>query len=87
MADLTPYDTGARAKPKVWKTKGDPDRYGKVDFKDAESATVATICLMWDSDEERYIVHIAPHQDISICIEYDTVTPVPLPDLTEEKDE
>jgi hypothetical protein len=47
---LTPYDTGERLQPGAWVTPDprrpeeyDRDRYGKVDFDDDESATLATI--------------------------------------------
>lgn len=39
---LSPYDTGARLEPQVWPVNGDPDRYGRVDFDDDESATQFT---------------------------------------------
>ncbi len=46
MSDLTPYDTGARAEPKVWPASpGYPDGYGKVDFDNDESATIATVWI------------------------------------------
>jgi hypothetical protein len=41
--DLTPYDTGARLEPKPWGKGVEPEHYGKVDFENDESATVATV--------------------------------------------
>lgn len=87
MADLTPYDTGARAEPHAWRPRvDDPDSYGKVDFEDDASQTVATVHIEWDNDEKRYVVVIVPAVDISVSVRYDTPEPVPLPDLTEEED-
>lgn len=45
QAELTPYDTGERLEPQPWTVElgSDPDRYGKVDFEDDESATIATV--------------------------------------------
>lgn len=41
---LTPYDTGARLEPHRWRERPtQPQDYGKVDFEDDESATVATV--------------------------------------------
>ncbi len=40
---LTPYDTGARLEPQPWPPDDDPDRYGRVDFDDDESATVLSV--------------------------------------------
>ena len=48
---LTPYDTGARAEPKVWTHATHPqnadefDRFGKVDFDDDTSTTIATVWI------------------------------------------
>lgn len=41
---LTPYDTGARAEPKLWPLTED-DNYGRVDFDNDESATLASVHL------------------------------------------
>lgn len=44
MPELTPYDTGDRLEPHRWRERPDqPEHYGKVDFDDDESATVATV--------------------------------------------
>lgn len=48
MADMTPFDTGARLEPRVWPAVDpdgilDEDRYGRVDFDDDESATVLNV--------------------------------------------
>lgn len=41
---LTPYDTGDRLEPHRWRERPDqPEHYGKVDFDDDESSTVATV--------------------------------------------
>lgn len=49
---LTPYDAGDRLQPMPWHTQPlnlpDPeeaDRYGKVDFDNDESSTVATLWI------------------------------------------
>jgi hypothetical protein len=52
---LTPYDTGKRLEPELWLKEGDSlDRpaedWGKVDFDDEESATVATLYIEKDAD-------------------------------------
>lgn len=39
---LNPYDTGERLEPSPWSLEH-PDRYGIVDFDDAERATVFTV--------------------------------------------
>ncbi len=57
MAELAPYDTGARLEPRPWVERvGDswvtgserlrdafPDDFGRVDFDDDEAATLATV--------------------------------------------
>lgn len=41
---LTPYDTGDRLEPHRWRERPtQPEHYGKVDFDDDESSTVATV--------------------------------------------
>lgn len=63
MSDLTPYDTGAVAEPFVWPPDGDPERYGKVDFDNAEGGTVATVRVVRQGG--RYVIQIeAPVGDI-----------------------
>lgn len=71
MSDmLNPYDTGHRAQPRVWTNMGDSlatlppierefaeDRFGKVDFEDDESRTVATVWIEKGADGE-HVVHI-----------------------------
>lgn len=46
MPELTPYDTGDRLEPHRWRERPDqPEDYGKVDFDNEESATVATVWI------------------------------------------
>jgi hypothetical protein len=61
MPRLTPYDTGHRAQPHVWPTGGgaDDDAFGKVDFDNDESATVATVYLELDDETGSYVVHVS----------------------------
>jgi hypothetical protein len=49
---LTPYDKGARAEPKVWEARHreSDDDFGKVDFDDDESSTVATLWIEKGAD-------------------------------------
>lgn len=42
---LTPYDTGDRLEPKPWGKGVEHEHYGKVDFENEESATVATVWI------------------------------------------
>lgn len=71
MSDtLTPYDTGMRGEPKVWPTPSrnelaasEPidrtlleDRFGKVDFEDDESKTIATVWI--EHTEIGYVLHL-----------------------------
>jgi hypothetical protein len=42
---LTPYDTGDRLEPQPWGRDVDHGHYGKVDFDNEESATVATVWI------------------------------------------
>lgn len=67
---LTPYDTGMRGEPKVWPTPShselaasEPidrtlleDRYGKVDFEDDESKTIATVWI--EAVGDGYMLHL-----------------------------
>lgn len=70
---LTPYDTGERAQPIPWVSStdrvrdratgvADSDRYGRVDFDDDESRTVATVYMMKGSDGN-YHLHIEAMDD------------------------
>lgn len=45
--DVTPYDTGERLEPRVWKERHreSVDDYGKVDFNDDGDYTVATLYI------------------------------------------
>lgn len=70
---LTPYDKGTRAEPRIWPTPGAKEfagapplqqrlyerDYGKVDFDDDESATLATVWLERD-EAGRAVVHVQP---------------------------
>lgn len=66
---LTPYDKGERMQPMPWVSpdprrpeEHDFDRYGRVDFDNDESNTVATV---WVSQERgRITVHILGHTEI-----------------------
>lgn len=51
-ADLTPYDTGKRLEPRQWEKRHfeDADDYGKVDFDNEESATIATLYIEREAD-------------------------------------
>lgn len=69
MTDVTPYDTGERAVPTPWVSNPadfgtiaigrDPDDFGRVDFEDDTSETVATIHLS-KREDGGYTVHITP---------------------------
>lgn len=69
---LTPYDTGERAQPIPWVSSidrtrdrvngvADSDRYGRVDFDDDESRTVATVRVSKDPETGSYVVHVDAH--------------------------
>lgn len=68
---LTPYDTGARAEPRLWQNSrkqvleemnhGDPEDIGNVDFNDDENRTVATVHV--SRHDGTYTVHVIPHDD------------------------
>lgn len=61
MRKPTPYDTGKRLEPVPW-VKGPsiegylPSNFGKVDFDDEESATVATLWMERNEDGS-YTLH------------------------------
>ncbi len=65
----SPYDTGERAEPKVWPVafegKVDLDRYGRVDFDDDESATIATVRVQRTPDG-RYELIVDADPDVVI---------------------
>ncbi len=63
---LTPYDTGQRAEPKPWVTStqgvgatNDPDWWGKVDFENDSSETVAVVWLE-RNESGGYTLHLEP---------------------------
>lgn len=69
MAELTPYDTGVRAEPKVWPLgayqddhpdgrNGAFDSYGKVDFEDDSGEHLATIWLERNEHSGNYVINI-----------------------------
>lgn len=76
---LTPYDTGKRAEPKVWPTPArqelagsEPidralleERYGKVDFEDDESKTIATVWI--EHTEIGYVLHV-DGEDVAVMV-------------------
>lgn len=52
MSELTPYDTGAVAEPKLW-----PGHTGKVDFDNDEASTLATVWLDHAPTGD-YVLHV-----------------------------
>ena len=52
MSKPTPYDTGKRLEPRAWQNahRESEDDFGKVDFDNEESATVATLYIERDDD-------------------------------------
>lgn len=72
MTNLTPYDTGERLEPKVWWTEGidyGPNpvpqaqidaRFGKVDFDDDTSTTLATVHT--ERVDGTYVVVVYSHE-------------------------
>lgn len=72
MRDLTPYDTGERATPIPWVSGGsdftaihdgrDPDDFGRVDFEDDESRTIATV-FMARRPDGGYTLHVESLDD------------------------
>lgn len=64
--NLTPYDTGAVAEPFIWEHYGETDRYGRVDFDNDESSTVATVWASRNQDGS-YTLHVTGE----VTIEHD----------------
>ena len=68
--NLTPYDTGDRLEPKIWVastsavTRDNGDDFGKVDFDDDTSETVATLWL--EKRDGVYVICGTPHDSIMI---------------------
>ncbi|HRL80917.1 MAG TPA: hypothetical protein PLK46_11375 [Propioniciclava sp.] len=58
--DLTPYDTGDRLEPQLWPT-GEADTFGRVDFDDDESRTVATAYIAREGSA--YVLHVVNPSD------------------------
>jgi hypothetical protein len=57
MAELTPYDTGERLEPAVWRPRPeDPDSYGRVDFENDEGATEFTV--WFEKQQGEYVMHV-----------------------------
>jgi hypothetical protein len=72
MSNLTPYDTGQRAEPKLWVTStqglgktNDPDDWGKVDFESDSGETVAVVYMQL-GDDGSYTLHVECWDDITI---------------------
>jgi len=74
MSELTPYDTGARLEPQVWvhgavtSPNGDartavPGDFGRVDFDNDESATIATVYIEPATASTGFTLHITQHTD------------------------
>lgn len=69
MRDLTPYDTGERLQPFVWKDLADPEDYGNVDFDSDEGITELTVHV--SAGPDGYVVHIIPQNDLTpVAIEW-----------------
>lgn len=64
--NLTPYDTGEIAQPFIWEHDGEADRYGRVDFDNDESSTVATVWASRNQDGS-YTLHVTGE----VTIEHD----------------
>ena len=64
--NLTPYDTGEVAQPFIWEHCGETDRYGRVDFDNDESSTVATVWASRNQDGS-YTLHVTGE----VTIEHD----------------
>ena len=64
--NLTPYDTGEVAQPFIWDHDGETDRYGRVDFDNDESSTVATVWASRNQDGS-YTLHVTGE----VTIEHD----------------
>lgn len=64
--NLTPYDTGEVARPFIWEHYGETDRYGRVDFDNDESSTVATVWASRNQDGS-YTLHVTGE----VTIEHD----------------
>jgi len=79
---LTPYDTGKRAEPGVLSVQPlggmepierelEEDRYGRVDFDDDASETVAQIWIERD-EHGRQVVHIMQFaDDLAVMVHHD----------------
>lgn len=88
--ELSPYDTGERATPIPWVSTSsdftailddrDPDDFGRVDFDNDSSETVATIHLS-RRDDGGYTLHIIPWGDERLDIEWHGET---APEIHEE---
>lgn len=63
---LTPYDTGARLEPRLWRpVPGDDDSYGRVDFENDESSTELTIYVERNEDGG-YRICVDQHADVEL---------------------
>lgn len=68
-AGLTPYDTGARCEARAWILYGTKvseihpaENFGKVDFDDDASETVATAWIE-KNDDGTFTLHVENHVD------------------------
>lgn len=70
MTELTPYDTGQRAEPKVWTERHIEDEgdYGKVDFDADSDYTIATLYLEKDPDGT-YVLRGYTNEPVRIEVE------------------
>ena len=71
MRALTPFDTGNRLEPQAWAGGNDPDRFGRVDFDDDESATVFTAYAerLADGSRALHVEHLAATDGIAIYVD------------------
>jgi hypothetical protein len=72
---LTPYDTGQRLEPMPWHVQArnlpapeEADRYGKVDFDNEESVTIATLWIERRADGT-YAMHVQTTESIELVQE------------------
>jgi hypothetical protein len=74
VAKLTPYDTGARLQPIPWVlgtsglTRDNAEDFGKVDFDDDESSTVATLWIE-RQDDGSYVLKGYTNEPLKIEVE------------------
>lgn len=78
---LTPYDTGSRLEPQLWPPNDDPDRAGRVDFDDDESATVLTVYAerLADGSHALHVELITGETNTLVTVDGVRYTPVTTP--------